>query len=79
MGIHDRDYGPRDREEKMTAIEISRLSRESRNTILRAMIAKKYPMGPRPTLTAYKILDMEMSAEPLWQWYAEMAEFTSRA
>jgi len=59
----------------MTDVGIAQLSRESKNTVLRGILANDPSiLGHRPKLTAYKILDKEFDAEGLWYWYKVMAD-----
>ena len=62
----------------MNSVEIAKLSRESKHTILRGMIAENYPMGIDPVFTARRILDKEFTPEVLWMWYEDMAKFSNR-
>jgi len=62
----------------MNGATIAQLSRESQNTILRAMLAEGAIESSRPKLTAYNILDKDMSAESLWAWYEKMERFVNR-
>ena len=48
------------------------MSRESKSTMLKGMMAENYPMGTNPKFTAYKILDKDFSPAVLWKWYEDI-------
>lgn len=59
-----------------TAKMVAALNRAEQAFILNDMINAEWEgMGPRPKLTAYKVLDKEFSTEAQWHWYSEMAAF----